>query len=103
VGAAGPARADLAAASSDTIGGASGLEEIIVTARRRDENLQVVPISVSVLNATQLDQQSVLTAGDLSRVVPGLSIQSTAANREDTTFSIRGWQRSIRRRSRRRR
>jgi iron complex outermembrane receptor protein len=90
VGAAGPARADLAAASSDTIGGASGLEEIIVTARRRDENLQVVPISVSVLNATQLDQQSVLTAGDLSRVVPGLSIQSTAANREDTTFSIRG-------------
>jgi iron complex outermembrane receptor protein len=90
VGAAGPARADLAASSSDASGGTPGLEEIIVTARRRDENLQVVPISVAVLNATQLDQQSVLTASDLSRVVPGLSIQSTAANRADTTFSIRG-------------
>jgi iron complex outermembrane recepter protein len=90
VGAAGPARADLAASSSDSSGGTPGLEEIIVTARRRDENLQVVPISVAVLNATQLDQQSVLTAGDLSRAVPGLSIQSTAANRADTTFSIRG-------------
>jgi iron complex outermembrane recepter protein len=90
VGAAGPARADLAASSSDASGGTPGLEEIIVTARRRDENLQVVPISVAVLNATQLDQQSVLTASDLSRVVPGLSIESTAANRADTTFSIRG-------------
>jgi iron complex outermembrane receptor protein len=90
VGAAGPARADLAASSSDSSGGTPGLEEIIVTARRRDENLQVVPISVAVLNATQLDQQSVLTASDLSRAVPGLSIQSTAANRADTTFSIRG-------------
>ena len=65
-------------------------EEIVVTARRREENLQTVPISVAVLNATQLDQQSVLTASDLSRVTPGLSIQSTAANRADTTFSIRG-------------
>jgi iron complex outermembrane receptor protein len=90
VGAAGPARADLAASSSDATGGTPGLEEIIVTARRRDENLQVVPISVAVLNAAQLDQQSVLTASDLSRVVPGLSIQSTGANRADTTFSIRG-------------
>jgi iron complex outermembrane receptor protein len=88
--AAGPARADLAAPSSDANGSSPGLEEIIVTARRRDENLQVVPISVSVLNAAQLDQQSVLTASDLSRAVPGLSIQSTAANRADTTFSIRG-------------
>jgi iron complex outermembrane recepter protein len=90
VGAAGPARADLATSSSDAAGGTPGLEEIIVTARRRDENLQVVPISIAVLNATQLDQQSVLTASDLSRVVPGLSIQSTGANRADTTFSIRG-------------
>jgi iron complex outermembrane recepter protein len=90
VGAAGPARADLATSSSDISGGTPGLEEIIVTARRRDENLQLVPISVAVLNATQLDEQNVLIASDLSRVVPGLSIQSTGANRADTTFSIRG-------------
>ena len=66
------------------------LQEIIVTARRREENIQVVPIAITVLDAAQLDQQSVQTSSDLSRVAPGLSIQSTAANREDTTFSIRG-------------
>ena len=90
VGTAGPARADLADSTSASNTGSSELEEVIVTARRREENLQVVPISIAVLNATQLDQQNVLTATDLSRVTPGLSIQSTAANRADTTFSIRG-------------
>jgi hypothetical protein len=43
VGAAGPARADLAASSSDTGGGTSGLEEIIVTARRRGIGENAVP------------------------------------------------------------
>src|SRR6202050_2487001 len=90
VGTAGPARADLADSTSASNTGSSELEEVIVTARRREENLQVVPISIAVLNDTQLDQQNVLTATDLSRVTPGLSIQSTAANRADTTFSIRG-------------
>jgi iron complex outermembrane receptor protein len=90
VGAAGSAHADLADSTGESAASSPDLQEIIVTARRREENLQTVPISVAVLNATQLDQQSVLTAGDLSRVTPGLSIQSTAANRADTTFSIRG-------------
>jgi iron complex outermembrane receptor protein len=79
-----------ATAAPQTAAPAEVLEEIIVTARRREENLQEVPITVSVLNATELDQQNVQTASDLSRVAPGLSIQSTAANRVDTTFSIRG-------------
>jgi iron complex outermembrane recepter protein len=90
VATAGPAHADAADATDASGAGTPQLEEVIVTARRREENLQAVPISVAVLNTAQLDQQNVLTASDLSRVVPGLSIQSTAANRADTTFSIRG-------------
>ncbi len=68
----------------------NSLGEIVVTARRHEERLQSVPISVVAINATQLDQQGVKNATDLSRVAPGLSFQSTAANRADTTFSIRG-------------
>src|ERR1700689_3890298 len=90
VGTAGPARADLADSTDASNASSQELEEVVVTARRREENLQVVPISIAVLNAPQLDQLSVLPAGDLSRVTPGLSIQSTAANRADITFSIRG-------------
>src|SRR6202034_4843543 len=58
----------------------TGLQEVIVTARRVSENVQDVPISVVALNSTQLNLQSVTTANDLARVAPGLSIMNTAAN-----------------------
>jgi iron complex outermembrane receptor protein len=88
--AADPARADPADSTEASNASSPELAEVIVTARRREENLQAVPVAVAVLNATELDEQNVLTATDLSRVVPGLSFQSTSANRVDTTFSIRG-------------
>jgi iron complex outermembrane receptor protein len=68
----------------------TGLQEVIVTARRVSENVQDVPISVVALNSTQLNLQSVTTANDLSRVAPGLSIMNTAANTSAVTYSIRG-------------
>jgi iron complex outermembrane receptor protein len=99
MGAAAPACADVATASSDTSSpgqngeaqaSATSLEEIVVTARRREEDVQSVPITVAVLSATQLNEENVTTANDLARVSPGLSIMNTAANHEATTFSIRG-------------
>jgi iron complex outermembrane receptor protein len=66
------------------------LQEVIVTARRREENVQDVPISVVDLNSTQLNEHGVTTANDLARVAPGLSIMNTAANRGAVTYSIRG-------------
>src|ERR1700677_2502012 len=54
-----------------------GLEEIIVVAQKRSENLQNVPLAVSVVNATQLDDASVKNVLDLSLVVPGLTVTNT--------------------------
>src|ERR1700677_524934 len=53
------------------------LEEIIVVAQKRSENLQNVPLAVSVVNATQLDDASVKNVLDLSLVVPGLTVTNT--------------------------
>jgi iron complex outermembrane receptor protein len=50
-----------------------GLEEIVVTAQRRSENLQNVPIAVTVLSADDLARKGVDTVGLLSTTVPGLS------------------------------
>src|ERR1700752_4818570 len=50
------------------------LQEVIVTARRRAERQQDVPVSIVAIGAEQLNRQSVTTANDLSRVAPGLSI-----------------------------
>ena len=50
-----------------------GLEEIIVTARRVEERLQDVPISISVLNQQQLENRNIVNSQDLAAYVPSLS------------------------------
>ena len=55
----------------------SGLEEIIVTAQRRSERLQDVPISVSTLGADLARDIGVNAPSDLSVAVPAVTFQTT--------------------------
>lgn len=66
------------------------LEEVVVTARRRDESLQEVPMSVMSFGQLELDRKGIRNVNDLSSIAPGLSIQNTGNNRRKPTFSIRG-------------
>jgi iron complex outermembrane receptor protein len=50
----------------------SGLEEIVVVAERRKENLQSVPIAVSVFTASMAEKLGVTDAQSLANMVPGL-------------------------------
>ncbi|MDB6060349.1 MAG: TonB-dependent receptor [Verrucomicrobiaceae bacterium] len=49
----------------------NGLEEVFVTARKRDEGAQAVPLSMSALSAEALEQRNVREVQDLNTVVPG--------------------------------
>ncbi len=69
--------------------GASALEEVVVTARRRSEGLSRVPISISALDSNQLQERNVFTDADLQTAVPGLTIRQTQGN-NSLTYSIRG-------------
>jgi iron complex outermembrane receptor protein len=69
--------------------GPSGLEEIVVTARRKDERLQTVPLSVSAVSGKELDERQIVTAQDLERLVPSLNVNS-GNSRDVDRFSIRG-------------
>jgi len=51
----------------------SGLEEIVVTAQRRAENLQDVPVAVTALTAESLGAKGIDTTTDLTLVIPGLT------------------------------
>jgi iron complex outermembrane receptor protein len=64
--------------------------DIIVTARRVEERLQDVPISVSVLNQTQLSNRNIFNPQDLATYVPSLTA-SQQFGAQNTTFSIRGF------------
>ena len=70
--AAGPAEtpaASQASAESD-----SSLEEIVVTARRKGEVLQDIPVTVTAVTATELQKLNLQNLKDISGVVPGLQI-----------------------------
>lgn len=59
--------------------GNSGLADIIVTAQRREENLQKAAIPVSAVAGNTLTEQSVTQATDISRLVPALQIAPAAS------------------------
>jgi iron complex outermembrane receptor protein len=57
--------------------GAPALEEVVVTARRRDEKAQSVPIVMDTFDQQTLHEQDIKQAQDLSHDIPGLTIQSS--------------------------
>ena len=67
----------------------AGPEEIIVTARRRDESLSSVPITITAIESDELIERSIRTDSDLQLAAPGLTIRQTQGN-NSLTYSIRG-------------
>ncbi len=65
----------------------SGLDEIVVTAQRREENMQDVPISVSAISGETLSAIGVVGTTGISQVVP--SVQMTQSG-PSTIFFMRG-------------
>ncbi len=55
---------------------ALALETVIVTAQKRTENLQKVPISIQVLDETRLEEQNISDFDDFARLMPSVSFQS---------------------------
>lgn len=76
-----------AVAADDTT---DALPEVIVTARRVEEKLQDVPISITVFNQDQLSKRNVVSATDLANFTPSLSSNNNFGN-ENTSFAIRGF------------
>jgi iron complex outermembrane receptor protein len=68
------ARSQAAQPTTATDEPVSQLGDIIVTARRRAERMQDVPIAVSAIAGEDLTRQSVLQTTDLSRKIPGLTV-----------------------------
>ena len=54
-----------------------GLEEIIVTAQKRSQDLQNVPISITAIGSDELERIDSVNLGDFARRVPGLSFRNT--------------------------
>lgn len=73
--------------STDSVGGEEG-NVIVVTAQRRAEALQNVPIAVSAFTAEALEAQQIKTTSDLQLTLPNVTFTKT--NFTSSSFTIRG-------------
>lgn len=67
-----------------------GLEEIVVTAQKRAESLQEVPISVTALSGDFLDDQNITNVSGLYNAVPNVQINQFSNSPDSAVFTIRG-------------
>lgn len=70
---------------ADTVG-----EEIIVTARKREENLQAVPIAVTAIPGDRLEEAAAATLADLQTQVPNLAVYEGRNQSTTMTSFLRG-------------
>ncbi|MEJ2531948.1 MAG: TonB-dependent receptor [Halioglobus sp.] len=77
------------AAVVQTVGAQSALEEIVVTAQKREQNLQDVPIAVTAFSGAQMNALGVVESFDIASFSPGVHISGNLAG-QNTQFSIRG-------------
>jgi iron complex outermembrane receptor protein len=69
---------------------AGGLEEVVVTAQKREENLQEVPISVSAVTGESIQTLHVHDLKDLTGSIPNVQIQVNAGLTNAVSYVIRG-------------
>ncbi|MFP6854013.1 MAG: TonB-dependent receptor plug domain-containing protein, partial [Pseudomonadales bacterium] len=70
---------------------ASGpIEEVLVTARRREESAQNVPIPITAMSADQLEERNIVSVEDISRLAPNLQFNYSSVNRGTMNVFLRG-------------
>lgn len=78
------------AAPAETTSDATTLDKITVTARKREETLQEVPIAVTAFTPETLDKLNVQDLADLDAQVPNLTIYAARGSSSTATAYIRG-------------
>ncbi|MEJ0023446.1 MAG: TonB-dependent receptor [Alphaproteobacteria bacterium] len=79
LGVASEARAQSAAPVTPATEAAGGMEDVIVTARKRAENLQDVPLTISAFSRQDMDRWGARSLSDIAQLTPGVNFESYAA------------------------
>ena len=80
----------LALAYGPAFGEDAALEEVVVTAQKRAERLQDVPISISAITGSQLENRGIQNVADLSAMAPNLQVSNQPGNSTASQIAIRG-------------
>jgi iron complex outermembrane receptor protein len=75
--------------SSTNAAARNAMEEIVVSAQRRDEMQQSVPAAITAISGSDIESKRIQTGQDLQMFVPSLSI-STNGSRDGNIYNLRG-------------
>ena len=70
--------------------GAGELEEVIVTARRRAEDLQTTPVSETAFTSREILERNIRTVTDIANNTPNLAITQASGSRNGAILTMRG-------------
>lgn len=73
-----------------TLAEGPALEEIVVTAQKREQNLQDTPIAISAFDAKALEDKGISDIEDISQYAPNVQISESPGGSTGATISIRG-------------
>jgi iron complex outermembrane receptor protein len=90
VSAAALAAATLAQAQAAPSGSASHVEEVVVTAQRRAQNSQEVPVTIQALSAATIQKLGIKSSTDISQYTPNVDIALPAGEGNQPIVTIRG-------------
>jgi outer membrane receptor protein involved in Fe transport len=83
-----PASANAADVAAEEAGASQGLAEIVVTANKREQNLNDVGLAVAVLGGNEMKDQGISSLADIAQSVPGLSFTPTPTS--TPVYTLRG-------------
>ena len=66
------------------------LEEVVVTAERREQNLQLVPVAVTAFTSNQLIELQITETYDLLRRIPNLTGANNVGQSSNVSYFMRG-------------
>ncbi|MDA7853291.1 TonB-dependent receptor [Porticoccaceae bacterium] len=80
----------LAVVAANSTLAAGMLEEVVVTAEKREQNLQDAPISIEALTETAIESQGIIDIKSLFDAIPGVQGYEAPSSRGNVSFSLRG-------------
>jgi len=78
------------AASAPAAADKGELDEIVVSARRTNENLQSVPVAITAFTGAQLAQQNARSVADVALLTPGLQVNYSTSTSAGAIYTLRG-------------
>ncbi|OCC25128.1 TonB-dependent receptor [Croceicoccus estronivorus] len=78
------------AQTNNTTNTSPGIGEIVVTAQKRAENIQDVPIAISAVSGDYLESRGITSIDSLGAIAPNVKIERAPSNKTISQISIRG-------------